>query len=89
MDNGTCGDAAFFDLECDPTEDNLGLAGVYFMETANDFRMAKGSRFNFQIGGGEPGKTLNIRLVDALGKNDNESLLTPTLSQRTRETKRL
>ena len=42
------------------------------METANDFRMAKGSRFNFQIGGGEPGKTLNIRLVDALGMINNK-----------------
>lgn len=65
--NDTCGDAAFFDLECESTPDGNALPGVYFMETANDYRMAKGSRYNFQIGGAVVGQTLNIALKDALG----------------------
>ena len=64
--NDTCGDAAFFGLDCVDTFDQNALGGVYFMETANDFRMSKGSNYNFQIGGALTGNFMNIKLVDAL-----------------------
>ena len=65
--NDTCGDAAFFDLDCEPTLDGNALPGVFFMETINDPRMGKGSQYGFQIGGAAVGQTLNIQLKDALG----------------------
>jgi len=64
INNETCGDAAFFDLDC---FENTLDTGLYFMETANDFRMAKGSNFNFQIAGTSAGQTVNIKLIDAAG----------------------
>ena len=67
LDNSTCGDAAFLAMECEPTVDGKQKEGVFFMETANDFRRPKGSTYNFQIAGVKPGDTLNIQLVDALG----------------------
>lgn len=54
----------FFDLDC---IDLPFDSGIYFMETANDFRMAKGSNFNFQIAGASAGQTVNIKLLDATG----------------------
>ena len=65
--NYTCGDASFFDLDCEPTIDGNALPGVFFMETINDARMGKGSRYGFQIGGAAVGQILNIQLKDALG----------------------
>lgn len=65
--NDTCGDAAFLDLECLSTIDGNAMQGVYFMETVNDYRMAKGSTYSFQIAGVTVGQTINIQLQDALG----------------------
>ena len=44
LDNSTCGEAAFFSVECEEKsaeEQKIPVEGVYFMESINDYRMAK------------------------------------------------
>lgn len=62
MDNSTCWDAA---VNC--VDDGAATAGVFFMESVNDHRGAKGGNFNLQISGVSHGDTLSIQLNGASG----------------------
>jgi len=57
-DNSTCWDA---DVNC--TDNGAASAGVFFMETVNDHRGAKGGTINLQIAGVSAGDTLAIDLA--------------------------
>jgi len=65
LDNSTCGSTADVTLTC--TDNGSAMAGVYFQETANDYRMSKGSNYNVQIMGAVSGDTLAIQLNDWYG----------------------
>jgi hypothetical protein len=65
LDNSTCGATTDVTVSCAPQ--GSAVAGVYFQENANDFRMAKGSNYNVQIVGASAGDTLTIQLNDAYG----------------------
>lgn len=65
LDNSTCGTTADITVTCTPY--GAAVPGVYFQETANDYRMAKGSNYNVQIGGAVAGDVLAIALKDAYG----------------------
>ena len=56
-DNSTCWDAS---VSCVPN--GGATAGVFFMETVNDHRGAKGGNVNLQIAGVSAGDTLSIDL---------------------------
>merc|ERR1712176_1160718 len=56
-DNSTCWDAA---VKC--VSNGAASAGVFFMETVNDHRGAKGGNVNLQIAGVTAGDTLSIDL---------------------------
>jgi len=56
-DNSTCWDAA---VSC--VDNGAATAGVYFMETVNDDRGAKGGNVNLQIAGVSNGDVLSINL---------------------------
>jgi len=56
-DNSTCWDAA---ISCD--DYGSAVEGVFFMETVNDDRQAKGANYNLQIAGVSPGDALSIDL---------------------------
>lgn len=58
--NSTCWDA---DVSCTPNADGA-TNGVFFMETVNDHRGAKGGNFNLQIAGVAAGDVLTIELSD-------------------------
>merc|ERR1711881_147316 len=62
MDNSTCWDAA---VNC--VDDGAASAGVFFMESVNDHRGAKGGNYNLQISGVSHGDTLTIQLNGASG----------------------
>jgi len=47
LSNATCGYDTDVSLNC--VDYGSALPGVYFMETANDFRMMKESNYNFQV----------------------------------------
>jgi len=64
-DNSTCGDIDDIKLDC--VDNGAALEGLYFQETANDFRMSKTSNYNFQIVGASDGDLLTITLRDWLG----------------------
>ena len=57
-DNSTCWDAS---VSC--TDNGSASAGVFFMETVNDHRGAKGGNVNLQIAGVSAGDTLSIDLA--------------------------
>lgn len=57
-DNSTCWDAA---VSC--VDNGAETAGVFFMETVNDHRGAKGGNVNLQISGVSSGDTLSIDLA--------------------------
>jgi len=57
-DNSTCWDAA---VSC--VDNGAATAGVFFMETVNDHRGAKGGNVNLQISGVSSGDTLMIDLA--------------------------
>jgi len=57
-DNSTCWDAA---VSC--VDNGAATAGVYFMESVNDNRGAKGGNVNLQIAGVNNGDTLSIDLA--------------------------
>jgi len=57
-DNSTCWDAA---VSC--VDNGAASQGVYFMETVNDHRGAKGGNVNLQIAGVSAGDTLAIDLA--------------------------
>jgi len=57
MDNSTCWDA---NVDC--VDNGAATAGVFFMESVNDNRMAKGYNVNLQISGVQDGDTLFIEL---------------------------
>jgi hypothetical protein len=65
LDNSTCG--ADSDVIVDCVDYGGAWDGLYFQETANDFRMSKGSNYNIQIIGAVAGDTLTIQLNDAYG----------------------
>merc|ERR1711970_746157 len=56
-DNSTCWDAA---VSC--VDNGAASAGVFFMETVNDNRQAKGANYNLQIAGVSNGDVLSIDL---------------------------
>jgi hypothetical protein len=56
-DNSTCWDAA---VSC--VDNGAASAGVFFMESVNDNRMAKGYNVNLQIAGVSAGDTLSFQL---------------------------
>ena len=56
-DNSTCWDA---DVNC--VDNGAASAGVFFMESVNDNRMAKGYNVNLQIAGVSQGDTLSLQL---------------------------
>ena len=66
LDNSTCGLDTDVTVSC--VDNGAASTGVYFQETANDFRMAKTSNYNFQIKGAVDGDVLTIALVDGAGK---------------------
>jgi hypothetical protein len=57
-DNSTCWDAA---VSC--VDNGAASAGVFFMETVNDDRQAKGANYNLQIAGVSNGDVLSIDLA--------------------------
>lgn len=65
LDNSTCGADEDVTVTC--VDYGMAWPGLYFQETANDFRMSKGSNYNIQIVGAEAGDTLTIQLNDAYG----------------------
>lgn len=65
LDNSTCGDDDDVIVNC--VDYGGAWGGVYFQETANDYRMSKGSNYNIQIMGAVAGDTLTIQLNDAYG----------------------
>lgn len=65
LDNSTCGTDADVTVNC--VDNGAALEGVFFQETANDHRMAKGSNYNVQIAGAVAGDVLSIALMDAEG----------------------
>ncbi|CAG5085287.1 Oidioi.mRNA.OKI2018_I69.PAR.g10857.t1.cds [Oikopleura dioica] len=65
LNNATCGTDVDVTLSC--TDEGYALPGLYFMETANDFRMAKESNYNFQVAGAQPGDVVAMQLNDAVG----------------------
>merc|ERR1712093_379779 len=62
MDNSTCWDA---EVNC--VDDGAATAGVFFMESVNDHRGAKGGNYNLQISGVSSGDTITIQLTGADG----------------------
>jgi len=64
LDNSTCWDAA---ISCD--DYGSAVEGVFFMETVNDDRQAKGANYNLQIVGVSPGDTLSIDLNEFACQN--------------------
>lgn len=65
LDNSTCGADADVTVSC--VDQGAAVAGVFFQETANDFRMAKGSNYNFQISGASEGDVVAMQINDAYG----------------------
>jgi len=65
LDNSTCGSVADITLNC--VDQGAPVAGVYFQETANDYRMGKGSNYNIQIVGAVAGDTLSMVINNAAG----------------------
>ena len=47
LDNSTCGTVDDVTVSC--VDQGAAVAGVFFQETANDYRMAKGSNYNIQV----------------------------------------
>ncbi|CBY24319.1 unnamed protein product [Oikopleura dioica] len=65
LSNATCGYDTDVSLNC--VDYGSALPGVYFMETANDFRMMKESNYNFQVAGAYPGDVVAMQINDAVG----------------------
>jgi len=68
LDNSTC-----WDVEVNCVDNGGSFIGgdPLFMETVNDYRMAKGSNYNLQIANVQSGDTLSIQLNDASGNAFN------------------
>ena len=60
--SGTCDNSTCWDASVSCTANGAATAGVYFMETVNDHRGAKGGNVNLQIAGVSAGDTLSIDL---------------------------
>ena len=79
LSNATCGYDTDVTLDC--VDYGSALPGLYFMETANDFRMMKESNYNFQVkhfapfyssfsfkvAGAYPGDVVAMQINDAVG----------------------
>jgi len=60
--SGTCDNSTCWDASVDCVSNGAASAGVFFMETVNDHRGAKGGNVNLQIAGVTAGDTLSIDL---------------------------
>ena len=61
--SGTCDNSTCWDASVSCTSNGAATAGVFFMETVNDHRGAKGGNVNLQIAGVSAGDTLSIDLA--------------------------
>jgi hypothetical protein len=60
--DGNCDNSTCWDASVDCVDNGAATAGVFFMETVNDHRAAKGGNINLQISGVSAGETLSIDL---------------------------
>jgi len=61
--SGECDNSTCWDASVDCVSNGAASAGVFFMETVNDHRGAKGGNVNLQIAGVTAGDTLQIDLA--------------------------
>merc|ERR1712100_310042 len=66
--SGECDNSTCWGATVDCVANGAATAGVFFMETVNDHRGAKGGNVNLQIAGVTAGDTLSLDLVDSLAK---------------------
>jgi len=63
-DDGVLSNTTCWDVDIDCQDNGAAVEGVFFMETVNDDRQAKGANYNLQIVGVKPGDVLAINLND-------------------------
>ena len=61
--DGDCDNSTCWDAQVNCVDNGAASAGVFFMETVNDHRGAKGGNVNLQIAGVSAGDTLSIDLA--------------------------
>ena len=76
MDNSTCWDAS---VSC--VDNGAATAGVFFMETVNDHRGAKGGNVNLQISGVQNGDVLSLDLAGFACQNISAPFGTVTATE--------